>query len=216
MKTLRFTKDGDYLRLEDYPDAAALVEIDGPRVPLLQSLSLHRVDLTLAGAALGFIAEHSAQGPLREVLWYSAVARYFKCFQRSESRIRLEPDEVFSEADHARGTFKYFKDLRNKHLLHDENAYSQCLVGAVINQRQAQQKIADVVSIAVNANSADQGHYESFFPLLHFTHEWVVARIEALRLEIASDLEYESYESLLDRKPLSFCMPPAHEVSKRR
>lgn len=65
-----FYKRGNQLHIVDYPDAAALVEIDDPRVPLLQSLSLHRVDLTLAAAALGYIYDQKVDGPLREILWY--------------------------------------------------------------------------------------------------------------------------------------------------
>jgi hypothetical protein len=216
MKNLRYTKVGDQIHIEDYPDAVALVEIDDPRVPLLQSLSLHRVDLTFADAALGYIREQATDDPLREILWYSAVARYFKCFQESKSRRKLEPAKVFSSEPTANETFQYFKALRNKHLLHDENAYSQCLIGAVINSPDAQRKIGDIVSIAVNAHTADQSHYESFFPLVHFTYQWVLAKTEELHVEIAQTLEAVPYEKLVSRRPLSFTMPPAGDISKRR
>lgn len=42
--------------------------------------------------------------------------------------------------------FEFFKGMRDKHIAHDENAYSQCLVVAAINDGKKDYKVEQVIS----------------------------------------------------------------------
>ena len=72
-------------------------------------------------------------GLVRQGLWRSAVEHCMKCFSSSEARSKLNPKKVFKGDPEALEIHEYFRNLRNKHIAHDENAYSQCIPGAVLN-----------------------------------------------------------------------------------
>ena len=58
-------------------------------------------------------------------MWHSAVLHLFKCFGQSASRGPLLVSKVFEDSPQALYYFVYFKNLRDKHFLHDENSFSQ-------------------------------------------------------------------------------------------
>jgi hypothetical protein len=66
----------------------------------------------------------------REAMWRSAIVHLLKCFGDHEARFSLQPRQVYrGEPPEAIENFEYFKGLRDKHLVHDENSYAQtCLV----------------------------------------------------------------------------------------
>ena len=45
--------------------------------------------------------------------------------------------------------FKSFESLRNKHLVHDENSYAQCLPGAIMHLLKRTHVMADIPVIAL-------------------------------------------------------------------
>jgi hypothetical protein len=217
-KPLTVTKQGDKFHVEGYPDAIAVKRIDDPIARQLQATSLHHVDLSFCRAALAQIADldRAAQPLLAEALWVSSIARYFKCFGQNKAPTQLPERKILKGQIEAAKVFAYFRDLRDKHIIHDENPYSQGFAAVALNSRDAKFKVADILSLEVNAFTVDDDHLGSFSRLVDFTFGWVDSkRDELLRLLGAKDEQWE-YDKLLALPDVAYTAPTATQVSVKR
>ena len=96
---------------------------------------------------------------LRQAMWRSAIVHSIKCFGQSESRFSLDPKKIYKCDTGAFKPYEYFESLRNKHLVHDENSYAQCLPGAVLNKKGMDRKIAKIVCLSVIGHTLSQDNY---------------------------------------------------------
>jgi hypothetical protein len=170
-KSLAVTLQGSQLHIEGYPDAVAIKRIDDPIAKQLQAMHLHFSDLQFSRTALAEILtlDRLASTLLVEALWVSAIARYFKCFGGSKARSQLSAKKTLMGHDGADQVFEYFRDLRDKHIIHDDNPYSQAFAGIALNARDAEFKVADIVALALNAFTVDEFHLQSFVQLVAVT-----------------------------------------------
>ncbi len=101
---------------------------------LIQALGLSRLALLAA-----------------ETLWQCAVIHYCKCFGRQgQMRARLLCDEILP-AGMPREIHKYFIALRNKHLVHDENAWTQATPMAIVAAASKNRKVEEIVCANITA-----------------------------------------------------------------
>jgi len=112
--------------------------------------------------------------------------------------------------------FEYFKHLRNKHLVHDENSHSQSLSGALLKNGTKNYKIEKVVCLATVAGTLSQENYGNLKLLIQKSRSWVITEFDQLCNTIATELESVSYDDLLKRKSLEFQVPTNHEIDKNR
>lgn len=217
VKPLQIVKHGDKLHVEGYPDAVALKRIDHPIACELQAIALHYDDLSFCRAVLAQIdqLDRVKELLLVEALWVASVSRYFKCFGNSKSRTQLSSKEVLKAHPGAIDVFNYFKQLRNKHVIHDENAYSQSFAGIVLNSKQAQSKVADVISVAMNA-FLDDKHFVQFSQLVEVSLEWVTAKRDELHGRLWRIYEQWKYDDLLALPEIRCTVPLVKEVNVKR
>lgn len=73
-----------------------------------------------------------------------------KCFGDAGARFQLDAARVYRgrPAD-ALTAFTYFKDLRNKHMVHDESSYAQSVPGAVLNDGSQPHKVEKIVCLSM-------------------------------------------------------------------
>jgi len=215
MKNLNWTLQKENLIIQDYPNSDKLAKIEGPEAKKLQGIVLHQWDLQLSLDFLNQI-NNTQNNLVRLGLWYAAISIFFKCFGNSQSRNKLIRDEVYQKQPEAFDAFNYFKALRDKHIIHDENPYSQSFVGVVINKPDAEYKIADVVSGPMISNTLDQGHFSPFFSLVKYALEWVSAQREELHNSLAKEYEKMSFEELNQLEIMTFKVPSSNEIKIRR
>ncbi|MBX9961833.1 MAG: hypothetical protein K2Y35_02170 [Burkholderiales bacterium] len=217
-KPLTITKIGDKLDIEGYPNAVAVKRIDDPIARQLQGIALHHFDLSYCRAALAELThlDRSIQPLLAEALWVSTIARYFKCFGRNKSRTQLSPEKILKNHPGAEEVFGYFRDLRDKHIIHDENPYSQAFTGIALNVKDAEYKIADVFSLAMNAFTVDDDHLRSFTQLTAVTLAWVDAKRDELHNLLGKQYEQWEYEVLLALPDIAFTVPTSDKVDSKR
>jgi hypothetical protein len=218
LKFLSSTREGGILRIEGYPSAIALKRIEGKHVLRLHAMTLHHGDLFRCSEALKVLsadtnAEHSVT---RDCIWIAAIALYFKCFGGSKARGQLDARGVFKTQPGALPVFQYFDSLRNKHVLHDENAYTQSLVGIVINPTGSEYKVADVISMGINAVTVDQAHVSSFSELVRATLDWVIVERDKLHTALAAEYESRSRDALLALPNVTFTAPTVEQVVSTR
>jgi hypothetical protein len=181
-------------------------------------LALHRADLEFANSCLDAI-NLSSEEPfvIREALWRSAIVHFTKCFARSEARFQLSSSKILKdEPPEASMAFEYFKQVRNKHLVHDENSYAQSVPGAILNDETKSYKIEKIVCFAAIAGTLDQANCGNLKLLIQKALSWVIAEFDQLCDALTVELEREPYEKLLAMKSLTLRAPAIEEIDKNR
>ena len=203
--------------ISGFPDAVKVLKLSGHKAQQISELASHRFDLLIALDSLEGINSISPERSLvRQGLWRSAIENCMKCFSDSKSRSRLNPKKVFGGDADALVVYKYFKILRNKHIAHDENAYTQCVPGAVLNRPDAKYKIAKVVCLNAVAETLDQDNYSNLHKMVTEVLDHVVTRFDRLCSDIAAELEAQSYERLTTMEEMAYSMPELENIGDSR
>lgn len=206
------------LHIHGFPDGVKVIAIEGPRAQRLADLALHRADLQFAIDCLDTINSLPENpGIAREALWRSTIVHFFKCFGDPGVRFQISAEKVLkSEGPTAMLVFNYFKSLRNKHLVHDENSYSQSLLGAVLNNGTKEYKIEKIVCFATNAVTLVPENFSNLKLLIEKALKWVETEFDALCNSLASELEAVTYDELMAQTPMVFRTPAEEHLHRSR
>lgn len=214
--TLKRTEDG--LFIDGFPDAAKAIKIDGPIAKKFSDLVLHQSDLEFAKECLRAINLVSNEPRVfHQALWRSAIIHYCKCFGASEARSQLNPKKIYKdEPEGAMLAFNHFKDLRNKHFIHDENSYAQCVPGAILNQQANSKKIEKIIAVSTFAETLDKVPYNNLSKLILIALDFVNAQYNQTTELLMHELEQLPYETLFSKPDLTFNVPTVEGLSKTR
>jgi len=208
---------GNTIHIDDIPDAVLLVRLSNAKARRLADLALHKSDLDLAHDCLATLNDMpDASSTMKQALWRSAIVHLMKCFG-SSVRFQLEAKQVYKgEPQAALEVFTFFKQLRDKHVAHDDNAFARALVGAAINDGSKPYKVEQVVCIDMFVGTLNADTERNLGLLIDRARAWVVGAFDALAAVITSDLETESYDKLKSRGVLEYQVPTFAEVAVRR
>jgi hypothetical protein len=217
MEDIAIAHNGKTFHIEGFPDAVKVLKIIGRKSQRLADLALHKVDLDFALECLEAInSAPSEPYLLREVLFQSALIRFIKCFGQNKSRFSLDHKVIYKDDIGAAKAYKFFYSLRNKNLVHDENSYTQCLPGAVLNKDGMNYKIAKIICLSVVGKLLEQGTYSDLHLLTTKARKWVISEFDQ-RCDIATaELEARPYNELLAMEGIAYTAPAAEDVHKRR
>ncbi len=217
MEQFSVTKTKDGFQIEGFPDAAKVIRIKGPKAKRLADLSLHKSDLEFASECLATINQVSDKPwVLRQALWRSAIIHYMKCFGDNKARGQLDSKKIYKGNAGALTAFDYFKYLRNKHVVHDENAYTQSLPGAILNKPGKSYKIEKIVCFNATGLTLTQVNYSNLHQLIQEAKEWVVREYDNLCDILTKELESKSYEELDILEPMTYTTPKLEEIKEKR
>jgi hypothetical protein len=217
MDNLPIKKTDRGFEIHGFPDALKVVRLDGPKSKRLADLALHKSDLDFALECLTAIAQVSEDSPVvREALWRSAVIHFMKCFGSSKARTQLNAKKVYSGDPGAMEPFRYFASLRNRHIAHDENPFTQCIPGAVLNRKEANRKVAKIACMAVVGVTLSQENYSNLNLLTSRARDWVIRQFDELCDLLTSELEKLPHESLASREAIVYSPPEADDVHALR
>ncbi len=175
-------------------------------------------DLRFARDCLAQIEELKGGPPLiREALWRSAVVHYLKCFGDAGVRSALDEGHILKgEPPEAREAHSYFKTLRNKHLVHDENSYAQAVPGAAINHGDKPYKVEKVVCLNAQAVTLEQGNFVNLVLLTNHAFSWAEKQFDQVCKIITKELEALSYEELDAMDDAKYVPPAPDDFGKSR
>jgi hypothetical protein len=211
------TKTDSGFLIEGFPEAVKVVRIDGRQSKRLADLALHRADLEFAAECLKTINLVSDKpGVLRQALWRAAIIHYMKCFGHSGARFQLSAERIYKGNTPALVAFSYFKELRDRHFVHDENSHAQSVPGAILNRRDKPYKIEKIVCFSVMAETLGQDNYNNLHLLVQTAQTWVVNEFDALCQTLTKELEAKSYDELDSREPITYKAPTIDEIGKNR
>jgi hypothetical protein len=204
-----------------YPDAIALKSVAKAgqhAVSELQDLFLHEVDLSVAEEALRSLAAVDAVSErlLFEALWTAALVRCLKCFADNGARGRLKSKKVFDgQPKQVRESLTFLENLRNKHVVHDENPFAFCDVGVVVNAKSASESVADTFCFTAFV-PAGWDNVRDLKIIVELTLAWVRMRIQQLQAEVLAMHRKMTRDELFSLPNMEYRAPTADDVSKRR
>ena len=217
MEQFSITKTETGFQIEGFPDAAKVIQIEGPKTKRLADLSLHKSDLEFAFECLETINQVSDKPwVLRQALWRSAIIHYIKCFGDNEARFLLNSKKTYKGNAGALTAFDYFKDLRNKHVAHDDNSYAQSIPCAILNKPDKSYKIKKILCFSAIGETLEQGNWKNLHLLIQTARKWVVVEFDKLCETITKELEAKPYEDLNNLEPVTYTVPKIDDLKKNR
>ena len=217
MESLDLAKNGDRLEVLGIPEAVKIVEIRGSKAQRLADLTLHRSDLRFAAECLDAARDAPAEPyVIKEALWRSAIIHFAKCF-RSDARCQLSEAKIYrSKPPEAIAAFEHAIELRNKHVVHDENSFNQCLPGAAINAGDKAYKVEKIVCLSMRVNTYDEQSWGVLRGLVDTALEWVESQFDQLCGLLTKELELETYNDLAARPSPVYAWPDRQVVTARK
>jgi hypothetical protein len=129
-------------------------------------------------------------------------------------------DDVYAGApEQARRNFDFFRNVRNKQLMHDENSSTQSFTVAILNDGTKPHKVEAVRAMSMSfqlLGPEGQQNYESFYQVVVRVQEWVTGKFDKLQAKIHADLENLSYAELDGMPPVLGHVPTLAEVGRKR
>ncbi len=205
------------MEINNFPDAVKVVKLNCIDAKRLSDLALHKDDLVFALECLDELNNISESMKIsKQALWKSAIVYFTKCFGNSASRFQINPEQIFKEDKLGLEVYKYFKSLRNKHIVHDENSYSQSISGAILNNGDKDFMIEKIVCLSVQSETLSQDNYNNLHLLITKTKAWVYKEFDSQCDIITTALEKEQYKKLFEMKSMDFKTPTVEEITKKR
>lgn len=210
-------KDGGF-HIDGVPDAVKLIKLNGHKARRVADLALHRSDLAFAKECLTRINMYlsPSDAVVRQALWKTAICQYIKCFGSSVSRSQLSAEQILKGDSLGLEIHQYFKDLRNKHIIHDENDVAQCWPGAAINDGKKSYKVEKIISFSLTADTLIEESYSNLEKLVGTSISWVKDEFERLCTELTTELETVPYQELINRAPVAHRKPEVEGVGGKR
>jgi hypothetical protein len=218
MKPLTITFRDNQFHIEDYPNAEKLVRLDHPDARRFTGLALHQSDLDFAIGCLEAIDLTPPEpAVIREALWRSAIIHVLKCFDDKASRLpALDANTLYGGEAVAVQVYDYFKKLRNKHLIHDENAWIQCQAGIVLNKKEEPRQVADVSYFALRICTLNKGNFGNLMLLATKAREWVLHELDRLHEVIMADLASADCDALRSLPDLQVHIPTFSDLGRKK
>lgn len=203
--------------IEGFPDAAKVLKLTDPKAMRIADLGLHQFDLEFSLACLDAINKAPKDSDIiRTALWQTAIVQFMKCFGDNASRFSLDARSVYKGDAQAFENFEYFKSLRHKNLIHDENSYTQCIPGAILNKEEHDCKIAKIICFTVVGSTLGLDQYSNLHKLVTKAQEWVTGQFDNLCNMLADELEALSYNELSSREGIEYVIPEVEDIHKKR
>ncbi|MCK6419201.1 MAG: hypothetical protein L6Q57_09810 [Alphaproteobacteria bacterium] len=211
---IKWDEAGNILIPSYFEEAIKLIKFDPNLAIQVSDLSLHRRDLIFAKECLEKINE-TEDKLIKKALWASAIVHYMKCFG-SGFRGRLKQDEIFKNDPEGLEFFAFFKDLRDKHFVHDVNSFMQGISFAVLNKKESECKIAKILSTSFLTLTLEQANYSNLALLVQRTLSYVQKEYSNLCELITKELEALPHKTLLEFESPVYTTPRIEDVNKRR
>lgn len=184
----------------------------------MEDLHLHLADLEFCGLCLA--ALNGVANPLsisQQALWEIAIVRFLKCFGDSSARFSLVAEKVYKlEPAEALSAFNFFKNYRNKHLIHDENSYAQSVLGAVLNGPTHARKIERLTCAGLIGGIYGPENYQNLGLLVEKARSWAASEYEKIAANIQEELEALPYSILVAMESVLIEVPDDQDIRKDR
>lgn len=193
---------------------------DDKYVKQLKDMLLHWWDLNEAKQSLESMSSNNSDA-VNRALAQNSIVVFYKCFGKSEFRDNsLRRNKILANyPPEAKKVFDYYKELRDKFIVHDESRLSQVLAGVIL-QSNKERPFVDIVgapAVAEKFKSPEElKGLGSFYRLVMLAIQWVEAEIDKLNDLIRNQYKEKKMPDFQGFEPLHLTIPTQDELYKKR
>ncbi len=207
--------DGHSFHLEGLPDALIAVQLNGAEAEWLADHALHRSDLEFAQGCLDRLVTSPDDPPVvQEAIWRSAITSFLKCFDGTGVRTPLDATALYGGEPAAVAAYNHIRSLRNKHIVHDENPWTQCVAVAILNPKSAPKKLADIRCVVIRGGTRE--NLQNLIGLIRVARDWLDSEFDRRQESLQTKLEAEDYDKLASLPRPIYTAPTAADVTRKR
>ena len=209
------------LHVEGYPTAKRVCKIPKPLAESLAALRLHEADLNdchnrmqqLGGLGKPNENESFDQFKLREAIFIAILVKFYSCFTSAKSyRFPLSENTIYKKTPHALENFTFVKNLRNKHVVHDENNCNSSTTCAVFDENNL---LIDIVSINARYYPGFD-FYQNLFELIEDARKYVSDQIIQALSRLFDEVKAVSADECSQWPDLQLSFPTPTDLAKSR
>jgi hypothetical protein len=228
--TLLNGQTGDVTMTIQDPNYQRIIAIPDDLVKPYVDLFLHKMDLQRALAFLvafdkqgvkqpsptPTVSHESAMPVVAEALWLAALAATMKCFQSSAAREMLSAETVFGIDTPLRAAYDVLRMVRNRHVLHDENDWTQAVPYALLaDAGNDEPDLGDINCVVLEGT--DYAHIAQLRSVVFYACNWIGLEIERHTEVIRAELQGRTYSELEALPPpLTTDLPTPGSIAKKR
>ena len=221
MKFYEFEFINDTIHILDYPTADKVLELPNDHiVKRLKDMCLHWHDLTEAKLCLEAIDDTNS-ALVNRALAQNAIVVFYKCFGTSKFRNNsLNRDKILARLPSgAKDVFDYYKNIRDKFIVHDESRHAQVITGLILETAKTPPFVDTVNTVAVTEMFATENQLQglrSFHHLVTVAILWTENTIDELSDEIKKTYQSKPLSFFDNFSPLKLNAPTEEELFQKR
>jgi hypothetical protein len=173
-----FTLRDGVMHIEGYPDAEVVSKLSTKIGKRIADLRLHQSDLRFCERILQIYGNMILVGSPSDVahaLWIAILVKFYSCFGASEARMSLNAKKVYAGRDDAMVVFHFYKNIRNKHIVHDENNHSYPLTGVVFGKNF--EDVQDILSLTHHFLHEGKEELQNIYNLVDHAYKYVCKEV---------------------------------------
>lgn len=181
---------------------------------------LHWWDLNEAKQSLESMSPNNSD-VVNRALAQNSIVIFYKCFGKSEFRDNsLKRNKILAKhPPEAKKVFDFYKDLRDKFIVHDESRLSQVLAGVILQSNKERPFVDTLGMVAVAERFKSPEELEglgSFHRLITVAIQWVKTEIDKLSDLIRDQNKEKEMSDFQGFEPLRLSVPTQDEMYKKR
>jgi hypothetical protein len=151
---------------------------------------------------------------LSRALWIAVLTKFYSCFGRNASRTSLDPKRIYAANPDAMKAFWYYQNMRNKHIVHDENNYLYATTGIVLGPAS---DVQDILSIQFQFMTDNIESGQNMYNLVDTAKEYVAQEIISILNRAFKDANALTPQQRAALPSLQVTSPgPGDEVRSRK
>ena len=200
--------------IEGYPDASSFVLLKSETARRLSGLRIHEQILQQCSATFDELPQipFSLQNVRQSTIAGIAIS-FFSCFGRNSVMAKLRAEKVFKGMPDARKGFEYWKAVRDNHISHNVNEFTQAFTGLVLR---ADGEVQDVLSINFVGAIDDDAHLQLLYNLIQHTLKYVQACAAEAHAKVLKEGQEMSPSQRQALEPVVYRAPLADGAFKER
>ena len=198
-----FDESKNEIRILGFSDGQELREIPyEDKYRMVYSHLKHKANLT---EAKNIINQYGDNDIVNEALVRSAMVLLIRSFTPAKNCRQLDKHDVYKTQTGAENVFDYYKNLRDTYVAHDDNDYTNALLGIIVDQEK--KTVLDSLGFCALVQLRDREHAQQLFNLIDCALRYVENKLSNELQRVTSDYAEKSKEDIDTLQLMKYTAP---------
>lgn len=112
--------------------------------------------------------------------------------------------------------YNFFLNLRDRHIVHDDNPYIKAYVGVYVNKNNNSYTVEEIVNHVAVFDILDESRWRIFYELANYAIEWTEKEKTRLKNLLQLECEKKTSEEFDSLKELAITVPTLNQVGVKK